>query len=69
VIPPTLHPERDRVLKSFPEFHPRSLLGQESNRVDSLKGKMAFIGKSAWIVKPAGGMKSATKPKAISHSK
>jgi hypothetical protein len=30
---------------------------------------MAFVGKSAWIVKPAGGMESTTKPKAISHSK
>jgi len=30
---------------------------------------MAFIGKSAWIVKPTGGMESTTKPEAISHSK
>jgi hypothetical protein len=29
---------------------------------------MAFIGKSARIVKPAGGMESTTKPKPISHS-
>jgi hypothetical protein len=30
---------------------------------------MAFIGKSAWIVEPTGGMESTTKSKAISHSK
>jgi len=69
VIPPTLHPERNRILKPLPQLHPRSLLGQKSNRVDSVKSKMAFIGKSAWIVKPTGGMESTTKPKAISHSK
>jgi hypothetical protein len=30
---------------------------------------MAFVGKSAWITKPARGIESAMKPKAISHPK
>jgi hypothetical protein len=30
---------------------------------------MAFIGESAWVMKSARGIKSTTKPKAISHSK
>jgi len=37
--------------------------------VDSFKGKMAFIRKSAWIVKPMGGMEPTKKPKAIPHAK
>jgi len=30
---------------------------------------MTFIGKSTWIVKPARGIESTTKPKTISYSK
>jgi hypothetical protein len=29
---------------------------------------MAFIGKSTWIMKPARGIESTTKPKTIPHS-
>jgi len=30
---------------------------------------MAFIGKSAWIMKPTRGIESALKPNAVSHPK
>jgi hypothetical protein len=37
--------------------------------VDSFKGKMAFVRKSAWIMKSTRGMESTKKTKAIPHSK
>jgi hypothetical protein len=63
------HPERNGILKSLSQFHPSFFLGQEPDGVDSIKGEMALVGKSSWIMKPTRRIKLATKPKTISHPK
>jgi hypothetical protein len=69
VIPPALHPERNRVCEILPQFYPPALLGQESNRINSIESKMAFVGKPARIMESSGRIESAMEPEAISYSK
>ena len=37
--------------------------------MDPLKGKVAFVRKSAWVVESSRGMEVTEEPKAIPHSK
>jgi hypothetical protein len=58
-----------RVFRGFFDLDPADLLSQKSNRVNSFKRKIAFVGKSAGIVKSTRAMKFAPESKAVPHLK
>jgi hypothetical protein len=68
-IPPALHAEGKRIFKSLTQFDQPFLLGQESNRVDSFKGKMTLVRESPRIMKSVRGVEFTEKPEAIPDSK
>jgi hypothetical protein len=55
------------VFRGFSDFDPGGLLVQKSNCVNSFKRKIAFVGKSAWIMKSTRAMKFAPESKAVPH--
>jgi hypothetical protein len=67
VISHLLDQVKKRVFRALSDFDPIVLLVQESNRVNSFKRKIAFIGESAWIMKSMGAMKFAPESKAVPH--
>jgi hypothetical protein len=54
-----------RVLRAFSDFDTDALLVQKSNRVNSFKRKIAFVGESPRIMKSMRAMKFAPESKAI----
>jgi hypothetical protein len=56
-----------RVSRGFSDFDPGGLIVQKSNRVNSFKQKIAFVGKSAWIMKSTRTIEFAPESKAIPH--
>ena len=53
------------VFRPFSDFDAGALLVQESNRVNPFKRKIAFIGKSTWVMKSMRVMKFASESEPI----
>jgi hypothetical protein len=67
VISHPLHHAERGVFRGFSDFDPGGLLVQKSNRVNSFKRKIAFVGKSAWIMKSMRTMEFTPESKAVPH--